>query len=180
MGGGHAPARQGAPTAAIAASPARNHHSRHLRHAAVSGAHAGKHAHTWGWGWGNAAVGGKQGAHGRRGGSKRGKGERQKLHNCNTCRARSKETLKWAPWRRPMRSAPWLRTPWPARVGYRTYNKSQRFYYKSKPIYQSQITIHLPTNHITYITISLTISHSHSILTNSILLRPESGYNKKL
>ena len=125
-GGGHAPARQGAPTAAIAASPARNHHSRHLRHTAVSGAYAGKHAHTWGWGWGNAAVGGKQGAHGRRGGSKRGKGERQKLHNCNTCRARSKETLKWAPWRRHMRSAPWLRTPWPARVGYRNHNKIQR------------------------------------------------------
>ena len=132
VGGGQwRSARQTSKTAAFAAPPSENHHSRCLRHSRVSSAHAGKHAHTWGWGWGNAAVGGKQGAHGRRGGSKRGKGERQKLHNCNTCRARSKETLKWAPWRRPMRSAPWLRTPWPARVGYRNHNKLQRSHYKS-------------------------------------------------
>ena len=61
MGGGRAPARQGAPTAAIAASPARYHHSRHLTRVAVSSALAGVHAHTWGWGHGDAAVGGMQG-----------------------------------------------------------------------------------------------------------------------
>ena len=61
MGGGRAPARQGAPTAAIAASPARNHHSGHLPRVAVSSAHAGMHAHTGGWGCGDAAVGGMQG-----------------------------------------------------------------------------------------------------------------------
>ena len=61
MGGGRAPARQGAPTAAIAASPARNSQYRHLTHVAVSSAHAGKHAHAWGRGWGNAAVVGSRG-----------------------------------------------------------------------------------------------------------------------
>ena len=49
-GGGHAPARQGALTAAIAATPARFYHSKHLQHTTISSTHAGGHAHTCGWG----------------------------------------------------------------------------------------------------------------------------------
>ena len=51
-GGGHAPARQGALTAAIAATPARFYHSKHLQHTTISSTHAGGHAHTCRWGRG--------------------------------------------------------------------------------------------------------------------------------
>ena len=61
MGGGRAPARQGALTAAIAATPARFYHSRHLQHIPISGVHAGEHARTCGCGYGHAGVGVGQG-----------------------------------------------------------------------------------------------------------------------
>ena len=48
MGGGGAPARQGALTAAIAATPARFYHSRHLQHIPISSTHAQGSMHSHG------------------------------------------------------------------------------------------------------------------------------------
>ena len=63
MGGGRAPARQGAPTAAVAATTIGNDHHRYLQHIAISGTHAGGHAQACVSGYGNAAVGGGQAGH---------------------------------------------------------------------------------------------------------------------
>ena len=63
MGGGRAPAHQGAPTAAVAATTTGNYQHRHLQHVAISGTHAGGLAHACVCRYGNAGVGGGQGGH---------------------------------------------------------------------------------------------------------------------
>ena len=63
VGGEWGCARQSEPTAAIAASPSGDSQPRHLRHVAISGTHAGKHAQACVSGYGNAGVGGGQAGH---------------------------------------------------------------------------------------------------------------------
>ena len=125
------------------------------------------------WGWAGSAC--------TRNSRNAGKSPRQKLHNAHTCEGVCLVTgsRRSAPPACPIRSTPWLGKPWRPRFSYTNHNKTCRSHEKSLSNYQSQLTTHLPTNHITYITISLTISHSHSILTHSILFQHRTGYNKK-
>ena len=57
MGGGRAPARQDALTAAVAANPMRMYQHVNLQRTVVSSAHTQRHAHTCGSRYGDAAVG---------------------------------------------------------------------------------------------------------------------------
>ena len=96
MGGGRAPARQDALTAAVAANPMRMYQHVNLQRTVVSGAHAQRHAHTCGSRYGDAAVGRMQEGHAQARGEGMAKRRHAASHNWHTCRSRSTVTRESA------------------------------------------------------------------------------------